>query len=270
MDKDLKCLYLHHGDPYLRLCPFKYEPLNNDPHIGLFRDFFSPSDVESLKSEGLDGGLHSTPYTVPGGETRLFTSQRVSKRLHLHDDDSAAAEAASRKISLATRWRVHQEFSASEHFHLINYGIGGQIEVHVDNWGPGAHSHPGGARHKNWKSHQSISRLQNRFLYRIVTFLGYLSEPESGGRTVFPQLGLSVKPEAGTALFWLTAKEDGDYDSRMFHMGCPVLHGDKWVVTKWVYADEQMWNWPCERANNNAAKNFEPFSNGGRARPIEL
>ena len=30
-----------------------------------------------------------------------------------------------------------------------------------------------------------------------------------------------------------------EYDTRMFHMGCPVLVGHKWVLTKWLYADDQ-------------------------------
>jgi hypothetical protein len=109
MDAPLNCFYLHHGDPHLRLGPFKYELLNSDPHIGLFRDFYSSAETDSLMGEGR-GNLHSTPYTVAGGERRMFNSQRVSKRMHLHDDDSPVAEASSRRISLATRWRVHQEW----------------------------------------------------------------------------------------------------------------------------------------------------------------
>ena len=54
----------------------------------------------------------------------------------------------SRRISLATRWMIHQRpDSSSEQYHVINYGIGGQIEVHLDNWGPDStHYHPGGTR----------------------------------------------------------------------------------------------------------------------------
>ena len=26
----------------------------------------------------------------------------------------------------------------------------------------------------------------------------------------------------------------------MFHLGCPVLVGHKWVLTKWLYADDQV------------------------------
>ena len=33
--------------------------------------------------------------------------------------------------------------------------------------------------------------------YRVTTFMIYLSSVEAGGHTVFPQAGISVKPEAG-------------------------------------------------------------------------
>ena len=45
---------------------------------------------------------------------------------------------------------------------------------------------------------------------------------------------------------------------RMFHMGCPVLSGHKWVMTKWMYSDPQMWAQPAPIV---AKQNFPPFSN---------
>ena len=63
-----------------------------------------------------------------------------------------------------------------------------KFQTHVDYWGPGRFLHPGGAR--------------------IVTFLGYLSNVEAGGYTVFTSLGLSVKPEKGDALLWVTERND--------------------------------------------------------------
>ena len=37
-----------------------------------------------------------------------------------------------------------------------------------------------------------------------MTFMVYLSDVEAGGHTVFPNLGLSVPPVRGSALFWHT------------------------------------------------------------------
>ena len=39
------------------------------------------------------------------------------------------ARESSQRISLATNWIVDQEAGASDEYNIINYGIGGQIEV---------------------------------------------------------------------------------------------------------------------------------------------
>jgi hypothetical protein len=38
----------------------------------------------------------------------------------------------------------------------------------------------------------------------------YLSDVEAGGRTVFPTIGVSVPPEAGSALFWFNLDSGSD------------------------------------------------------------
>ena len=38
MDSDVRCFFLHHGDPYLRLGPFRYEPLSANPHVSILRN----------------------------------------------------------------------------------------------------------------------------------------------------------------------------------------------------------------------------------------
>ena len=82
---------------------------------------------------------------MSGGQ-RYFTSQRSSKRLHLTEKESSLATKASDRISQATNWvgesRAHlkyfeqaqlqvvaKESTASDPYSIINYGLGGQIEV---------------------------------------------------------------------------------------------------------------------------------------------
>ena len=62
-DKGLFCHLLHYQNPYLRLSPFKYEPLNMDPHVGLVRDFFSDIELDSIVQDSQDK-LHSTVFYV--------------------------------------------------------------------------------------------------------------------------------------------------------------------------------------------------------------
>ena len=82
---------------------------------------------------------------------------------------------------------------------------------------------------------------------RVATFMMFLSSPGQGGSTIFPQLGLSIKPEAGSALMWANIRSNGLFDTRVFHMGCPVLRGNKWIANKWVLWSNQMSRYPCNK-----------------------
>ena len=90
---------------------------------------------------------------------------------------------------------------------------------------------------------------------RLATAMLYLSEVESGGFTIFPKLGLFVAPEAGSLLLWSIRKSDGETDTRMSHLGCPVLYGDKWIGTKWIRWEAQMDKFKCFLPRG---KNFLP------------
>ena len=152
------CNHLHYFQSYLRLGPFKYELLSADPHVGMFRDFYSSKECEAVRRRAA-GNIKSSPFSA-GGRTKYFTTQRVSKRLNLSEDQSSLAIQSSKRISLATNWIVDQEPGASDEYNIINYGLGGQIEVHVDYWNTD-NKRRGGAR--------------------VATFLGYLTDLTQAG-----------------------------------------------------------------------------------------
>ena len=80
---------------------------------------------------------------------------------------------------------------------------------------------------------------------RILTFMLYLSNVDAGGNTIFPQPGISIKPVMGNALFWFNVGPQHQYDSNTIHLGCPVLHGNKWITTKWHRWISSYRNYPC-------------------------
>ena len=80
---------------------------------------------------------------------------------------------------------------------------------------------------------------------RIMTFMIYLSSVEAGGHTVFPQPGISIQPELGSALYWYNIGPKNKYDTRIRHLGCPVLYGNKWIANKWIKCLANFQKYPC-------------------------
>ena len=50
-------------------------------------------------------------------------------------------------------------------------------------------------------------------LYKVLV----KTDTIAGGRTIFPQIGISVKPVKGAALYWFNIHPDLNYDSRYRH-----------------------------------------------------
>lgn len=97
--------------------------------------------------------------------------------------------------------------------------------------------------------HDKINQAPNRGGQRIATILMYLTTPEEGGETVFPNAqekvygddwsdcakkGLSVKARRGNALLFFSLHPDGREDPSSLHGSCPTTKGDKWSATKWI------------------------------------
>jgi prolyl 4-hydroxylase len=68
----------------------------------------------------------------------------------------------------------------------------------------------------------------------------YLSDVEVGGETIFPTIGLSVKPKVGSAVYFEYCNSLGQVDPLSLHGGSPVLKGEKWIVTKWMRQEKYM------------------------------
>lgn len=71
--------------------------------------------------------------------------------------------------------------------------------------------------------------------------------PEVGGHTNFRNAGVHVKPTMGGAVFFSYIDPETKITDKGFteHSGCPVLVGEKKIVTQWIRLgvdDENPWN----------------------------
>ena len=122
LEKDLKCIFLNHGNPYLKLGPFKLEPKLQNPEIAIIHDMIGPEEMKRVKNLA-KGKMKSTPYTV-GGSEQGFSKGRTSKVMYMNELLVPEAMAMTKKIEWATRFKLKNEKFASENFQIMNYGIG--------------------------------------------------------------------------------------------------------------------------------------------------
>jgi prolyl 4-hydroxylase len=115
---------------------------------------------------------------------------------------------------------------------LMNRPVEQGEGLQVLRYGPGGHTAP----HFDFLIPSNPSNVAsiNRSGQRVATLMVYLNDVPGGGGTVFPEVGLSVSPRRGNAVYFEYANSLQQVDSRSLHVGAPVIEGEKWVVTKWM------------------------------------
>jgi prolyl 4-hydroxylase len=68
----------------------------------------------------------------------------------------------------------------------------------------------------------------------MSTLIVYLNDVPQGGATAFPEIGLSVTPRRGNAVYFEYSNSRQQLDGKSLHAGAPVIEGEKWAMTKWM------------------------------------
>uniref|UniRef100_A0AAQ4PSB7 Prolyl 4-hydroxylase subunit alpha-1 n=1 Tax=Gasterosteus aculeatus aculeatus TaxID=481459 RepID=A0AAQ4PSB7_GASAC len=238
--------YDNKHNPMYVLAPVKQQDEWDRPYIVRFIDIISDKEIERVKqlakprlrratiSNPITGVLETAPYRISKRRAtvhdpltgKLTTAQyRVSKSAWLTGYEDPLIDRINQRIEDLTGL----EMDTAEELQVANYGVGGQYEPHFDF---GRKDEPDAFKELGTGN-------------RIATWLFYMSDVAAGGATVFPDIGASVWPQKGTAVFWynLFPSGEGDYSTR--HAACPVLVGNKWVSNKWIHERGQEWRRPC-------------------------
>jgi prolyl 4-hydroxylase len=142
-------------------------------------------------------------------------AQRTSYGMFFRLAETQLVARLDRRVSELMQLPVEN----GEGFQVLYYPAGTEAAPHFDFLEP-----------SNEANRASLARSGQR----VSTLITYLNEVESGGETSFPELGLSVLPVRGNAVYFEYANDAGQVDHRSLHAGNRVLSGEKWVATKWM------------------------------------
>ncbi|KAK3895508.1 hypothetical protein Pcinc_000747 [Petrolisthes cinctipes] len=217
----LKCHVDHRGSPFLLLQPIRYEQLHYDPELYIFYDVISDAEIDVIKSLSKELLKVSTVQYERLGESSKISTSRVSYTAWIFNGSHPMLPRLAQRVAHITGLHVYESLDdtmAGEGLQVLNYGIGGFYMAHMD------------------------------LLFRNDPVK--LSDVTAGGRTSFPNAGVSAPPVRGSAVFWYNTKLNGQPNHQSLHGGCPVLMGEKWVANKWIRENANFLRRPCTTDNN--------------------
>ncbi|KAI3785126.1 hypothetical protein L1987_44238 [Smallanthus sonchifolius] len=220
------------GDDFLTTIPFQV--LSWIPRAIYFPGFATAQQCESIIKMA-EAQLRPSGVALHEGDTlESIKGVRTSSGMFISadEDKTGILDLIEKKIERATMIpRRH-----GESFNVLRYEIGQRYLQHYDTFNP--------AEYGPQKSQ------------RMASFLLYLSDVEEGGETMFPIengesktaahdfkkcRGLKVKPRKGDGLLFYTLYPNGTIDPASLHGGCPVIKGQKWVATKWIRNEVELY-----------------------------
>lgn len=200
-------LYLDAGDRKVQvLLTMKH------PRVVVFGDLLSHEECEALITGARERLARSlTVETKTGGEA--LNVDRTSDGMFFTRAENPVVQRVEERIARLLHWPM--EFG--EGLQILRYSPGAQYRPHYDYFDP---AEPG------------TPTILRRGGQRLATLIMYLHEPEQGGGTTFPDVGLEVAPRRGTGVFF--SYDRPEPSTGTLHGGAPVLAGEKWVATKWL------------------------------------
>lgn len=182
------------------------------PRVVVFGGLLSAEECEALVEAARPRLARSlTVETQTGGGAP--NPDRTSSGMFFQRGESELIARIEVRMARLLRWPAEN----GEGLQVLNYRPGSEYKPHYDYFDPGESGTP---------------TLLQRGGQRLATLIVYLNQPERGGGTTFPDVGLEVAPQRGHAVFF-------SYDrpspaTRTLHGGAPVISGEKWVATKWL------------------------------------
>lgn len=183
------------------------------PRIVLFGDFLSGEECDALIEAARDRLQPSKVVSREDGSDGVLENVRTSNGMFFARGQTELVRRIETRIARLANWPEER----GEGMQVLHYREGARYLPHFDFFPPSA---PGS---------EAVLRRGGQ---RVATILMYLNEPENGGGTFFPDIGLNICAHRGNALFF--SYVDPNRDTKTLHAGQPVIQGQKWLATKWL------------------------------------
>jgi prolyl 4-hydroxylase len=200
-------LYLDAGDRKVSVLSSMAQP-----QIVVFGNVLSDDECDALIAAAkprLNRSL--TVETRTGGEE--LNADRTSNGMFFRRDETEVVKTLEKRLAALVNWPIEN----GEGLQILHYKPGTEYKPHYDYFDP---AEPG------------TPTILKRGGQRVATIIMYLSEPEKGGGTTFPDVRLEVAPKRGNAVFF--SYDCAHPSSKSLHGGAPVIAGEKWIATKWL------------------------------------
>lgn len=185
------------------------ELLHPDVDVRYFANFVTKAECAHIATSVTDI-LRPASVVDPSTGRAVLNPVRTSDAAVIGPTrEGLVLRAVNLRIAAASATDVAQ----GEALTVLRYGRGQEFRLHSD----------------------AIAGTRNQ---RVATMLLYLNDDFGGGETVFPDLGLTIRPKRGDGLLFGNVDADGRIDQRMRHAGVPVQSGVKWLATRWIRAQQ--------------------------------
>src|SRR5262245_19539667 len=186
----------------------------NAPRVVLFGGLLSDEECDEMVRLATPKLTRSTVVNAATGAYDVHEA-RTSRGAHFERGENDLVRRLEARIADLTSIPVEN----GEPIQILHYLPGAEYKPHFDYFDP------------KLSGNEKVLSMGGQ---RIATLIMYLNDVESGGSTIFPEIGLDVLPHKGNAVFFAYSSERGELDSRTLHGGSPVAGGEKWIATKWI------------------------------------
>jgi prolyl 4-hydroxylase len=182
------------------------------PRVVVFGDLLSAEECAALIAAAQPRMARSETVNRQTGEYQVDAA-RTSRGMFFQRGESELHMRIETRIAKLLNWPAEN----GEGLQVLHYQPGAEYEPHYDYFDP---ADPG------------TPALTRRGGQRVASLIIYLNTPQNGGATTFPDVGLSVLPQQGNAVFFSYPQPHPS--TQTLHGGAPVAAGEKWIATKWL------------------------------------